>query len=105
MEQRGRGAVRGSSVFDVRFVMGLGAYKPSRHQQLLGWGVGLIAAGIGLFSVLIVFLAIGAFDQWHIQSDAQLSVAFSAPVLIVVIGLTLVIVGLVKAINAFRARK
>ncbi|MBN3822080.1 hypothetical protein G3O00_00410 [Burkholderia sp. Ac-20384] len=105
MEQRGRGAVRASSVFDLRCLMGLGAYKPSRHQQLLGWGVGLIGAGIGLFSVLIVFLAIGAFDQWHIQGGAQLNFVFSVPVLIVVIGLTLVIVGLIKAFKAFRARK
>lgn len=85
--------------------MELGAYKPSRHQQLLGWGIGLIVAGIGLFSVLIVFLAIGAFDQWHIQTDAQLNFVFSVPALIVVIGLTLVIVGLVKAFKALRARK
>ncbi|WP_175002057.1 hypothetical protein [Burkholderia lata] len=105
MEQRERRAVRASYVFDVRFVMGLGAYKPSRHHQLLGWGVGLIGAGIGLFSVLIVFLAIGAFDQWHIQSGAQLNFVFSVPVLIVAIGLTLVIVGLIKAFKAFRARK
>lgn len=82
--------------------MELGAYKPSRHHQLLGWGVGLIGAGICLFSVLIVFLAIGAFDQWHIQSGAQLNFVFSVPVLILVIGLTLVVVGLIKA---FRARK
>ncbi|WP_423383548.1 hypothetical protein [Burkholderia sp. LMG 32019] len=85
--------------------MELGAYKPSRHHQLLGWGVGLIVAGIGLCSIFIVFMAIGAFDQWHIQSDAQLNFVFSVPVLIVVIGLTLVIVGLVKAFKAFRARK
>ncbi|WP_412529641.1 hypothetical protein [Burkholderia lata] len=102
MEQRERRAGRASYVFDVRVVMELGAYKPSRHHQLLGLGVGLIGAGIGLFSVVIVFLAIGAFDQWHIQSGAQLNFVFSVPVLILVIGLTLVVVGLIKA---FRARK
>ncbi|WGY72024.1 hypothetical protein KEC55_19625 [Burkholderia cepacia] len=68
----------------------------------MGWGVGLVIAGIGLFSVFIVFMAIGAFDQWHIQNDTQLTFVFSVPVLIAVVGVILVVVGVVKA---FRARK
>lgn len=82
--------------------MELGAYKPSSHHRWLGWGVGIIVAGICLLPFLVVLMAIGAFDQWHIQSGTQLNFVFSVPVLIVVIGLILVIVGLVKA---FRARK
>ncbi|KVW08319.1 hypothetical protein IMT09_04015 [Burkholderia cepacia] len=79
-----------------------GAYRPSRHQQLMGWGVGLVAAGICLCVALFVLLIIGAFDQWHIQSDAQLSFVFSVPVLMVFVGLALFVVGVV---NAFRARR
>lgn len=75
-------------------------YRPSRHQQLMGWGVGLVIAGIGLFSVFIVFMAIGAFDQWHIQNDTQLTLVFSVPVLMAVVGLILIVVGLVKAFRA-----
>ncbi|QRR10815.1 hypothetical protein FPJ27_32265 [Burkholderia sp. MS455] len=82
--------------------MELGAYKPSRHLQILAWGGGMLVAGVGLFSILIVFLAIGAFDQWHIQSDAQIGFVLSVPVLIVAAGLILIIIGLVKG---FRARK
>ncbi|MDN7442367.1 hypothetical protein QZM64_24715 [Burkholderia cepacia] len=79
-----------------------GAYRLSRHQQLMGWGVGLVGAGICLSAALFVLLIIGAFDQWHIQSDAQLSFVFSVPVLMVFVGLVLFVVGVV---NAFRARK
>ncbi|WP_155635356.1 hypothetical protein [Burkholderia cepacia] len=78
------------------------AYRPSRHQQLMGWGAGLIVAGVGLFSVFIVFMAIGAFAQWHIQNDTQLTLVFAVPVLMAVAGLILIVVGVV---NAFRARK
>ncbi|VWC04288.1 hypothetical protein BAR24066_04988 [Burkholderia arboris] len=66
----------------------------------MGWGVGLVIAGIGLFSVFIVFMAIGAFDQWHIQNDTQLTLVFSVPVLMAVVGLILIVVGLVKAFRA-----
>ncbi|MDW9248442.1 hypothetical protein C7S13_4067 [Burkholderia cepacia] len=47
-------------------------------------------------------MAIGAFDQWHIQNDTQLTLVFAVPVLMAVAGLILFVVGVV---NAFRARK
>ncbi|WP_174429758.1 hypothetical protein [Burkholderia metallica] len=46
--------------------------------------------------VLIVFLAIGAFDQWHIQSEGQVLFYFSVPILMAFVGLILIGIGLVK---------
>ncbi|MDR0245422.1 MAG: hypothetical protein LBJ65_27805 [Burkholderia sp.] len=82
--------------------MELGMYSPSRYRHFLGWGVGMIVAGSGLFPFLVVLMAIGAFDQWHIQGDAQLNLVFTVAVLIVAIGLVLIIADLVKR---FKARK
>lgn len=58
-----------------------GAYRPSRYRHFLGWGAGLVVVGVGLLPVLIVFLAIGAFDQWHIKSEGQVLFYFSVPIL------------------------
>ncbi|MBR7941404.1 hypothetical protein [Burkholderia cenocepacia] len=76
--------------------MELGAYRPSRYRYFLGWGAGLVVVGVGLLPVLIVFLAIGAFDQWHIQSEGQVMFYFSLPILMAFVGLILIGVGLVK---------
>lgn len=70
-----------------------GAYRPSRHQELMGWGVGLVAAAICLSVALFVLLIIGAFG------DEKLTLVFSVPVLMVFVGLVLFIVGVVKAIR------
>lgn len=73
-----------------------GTYMPSPHRNLLGWGGILLVGGIGLFSFAIVALAIGVFDKFQIQSDAQVTFVISVPVLIAAIGFVLIIVGLFK---------
>ncbi|WP_155632823.1 hypothetical protein [Burkholderia cepacia] len=70
-----------------------GAYGPSRHREIMGWGVGLVIAGVVLSAALFVLLIIGAFG------DAKLTLVFSVPVLMVFVGLVLFIVGVVKAIR------
>lgn len=60
----------------------------------------MLVVGVGVFSILIVLLAIGAFDQWHIQSDGQITLVLSVPIFIVAVGLVLIIIGLVKGFSA-----
>ncbi|KVL70736.1 hypothetical protein WJ50_06045 [Burkholderia ubonensis] len=59
----------------------------------------MLAGGIALFSFAIVALAIGVFDKFQIQSDAQVTFVMSVPVLIAAIGLVLIIAGLFKRFN------